>query len=184
MNLVLLTFWTLRASVTRRRSKHWAPQPSPHIPSASASAAGSGGGVKHTLELRPGIKSKCKRSHFPKKPRAVTSCRCFSHMTAYWPMWLSRLTTLLLTWCGRGYTCVIVQRNCLLWRELITAKEKAGLWYWLRSWFPWPGWHTSACWECRRTSWTKDWRWQSSPYYSCRPRSLWVSVSACCLCTV
>lgn len=125
MNLVLLTFWTLLAAVTRRRSKHSAPQPSPHIPSASASAAGSEE-VKHTLELWSGINSKCHRSHFLKKPCAVTSCRCFSHMTAYWPMWLSRLTTLLLTWWGRGRTCIIVQRNCLIYRELITIEERHG----------------------------------------------------------
>lgn len=36
-------------------------------------------------------------------------------------MWLSRLTTLLLTWWGRGRTCIIVQRNCLIYTELITA---------------------------------------------------------------
>lgn len=32
----------------------------------------------------------------------ITSCCCLSHITAYWPMWLSRLTTLLLSWKAKA----------------------------------------------------------------------------------
>lgn len=42
----------------------------------------------------------------------ITSCRCFSHTTAYWPMWLFRLTTLLFSWNvreGEGFHMPIAQ---------------------------------------------------------------------------